>query len=319
LIDRPLNGNVSEPEFKELRIVEMTWLMRARITAAAAVGILLIGLLCWSMVKPDDPYGIVTLKNLTAPESLMLAVLSVIAGFTGYFASWPYGREIGILTVPFGLSIWAIRSGSMANLMQMNPLTDDRLSLLGYLRWEPIFWMGIIAAGYCGVLLAENFKKPVRPEIKEKHGLSKQSRIINAAIAVAGSVAIAGFGIMIFGHNNRLYDDKFGAIVAQPVIGQIIFAVIVSFGISGFFTKKYLKVSYIWPALAAIFISPLFARSYGDRLVVEYLAINWPANFFINSIVSILPIQMVALGAIGSVVGFWTAKRYLYWRENESG
>jgi len=299
--------------------VEMTWLMRARITAAAAVGILLIGLLGWSMVKPDDPYRIVTLRNLTAPESLMLAVLSVIAGFTGYFASWPYGKEIGILTVPFGLSIWSIRSGTMANLMQMNPITDEKLNLLGYLRWEPIFWMGIIAAGYCGVLLAESARKPDRPQIQEKESLSKQSQIINAAIAVAGSVAIAAFGIMIFAQNNKLYDDKFGTLVAQPVIGQIIFAVIVSFGIAGFVAKKFLKVSYIWPALAAIFISPLFTKSYSDRLVIEYLATNWPANFFINSIASVLPVQIAAFGAIGSVAGFWTAKRYIYWRENESG
>jgi len=203
-------------------------------------------------------------------------------------------------------------------LMQMHAGADERLKLLGYLKWEPIFWLGIIAAGFCGVLLAEMLRKPNRQDIKEEEGLSRQSQITNDVIGVAVSIAIAGFGIMILGQNNRLYDDKFGSVVAQPAVAQIIFAVVVSFGVSGFITKKFLKVSYLWPALAAVFITPLFTRSYGDRLVLDYLANNWPANFFLNSIISILPIQMAAFGVIGSVAGFWSAKRYIYWREHES-
>jgi hypothetical protein len=50
---------------------------------------------------------------------------------------------------------------------------------------------------------------------------------------------------------------------------------------------------------------------------VPDLVQNWPAAFFPNSVISILPIQMVAFGTLGSVAGYWMAIRYEYWRKHE--
>ena len=49
----------------------------------------------------------------------------------------------------------------------------------------------------------------------------------------------------------------------------------------------------------------------------SYLAQAWPANFFGDVAASILPVQMVAFGALGSVAGYWMAVRYDYWRKHE--
>jgi len=50
---------------------------------------------------------------------------------------------------------------------------------------------------------------------------------------------------------------------------------------------------------------------------VPYLVQNWPAAFFSNSVVSILPVQMVAFGTLGSVAGYWMAIRFEFWRKHE--
>jgi hypothetical protein len=44
---------------------------------------------------------------------------------------------------------------------------------------------------------------------------------------------------------------------------------------------------------------------------------QWPAIFFSNTIIAVLPVQMIAFGALGSVAGYWMAFRYDYWRKHE--
>jgi hypothetical protein len=104
--------------------------------------------------------------------------------------------------------------------------------------------------------------------------------------------------------------------VAQPAIGQVVFAVLVSFGLAAFAVKKYLNVSYIWPTIASALVTAFAVSAYGRQ--VQHLAQQWPATFFSNSVVSILPVQMVAFGTLGSIAGYWMAVRFDYWRKHES-
>jgi hypothetical protein len=50
---------------------------------------------------------------------------------------------------------------------------------------------------------------------------------------------------------------------------------------------------------------------------VSYLAQQWPATFFSNAVVSVLPVEMVAYGTLGSIAGYWMAVRYDFWRKHE--
>jgi len=112
-------------------------------------------------------------------------------------------------------------------------------------------------------------------------------------------------------------DSRLGSVFAQPYAGQIIFAVLVSFGLAGFVFKKFLGVSYIWPAIAAGFITAFAYTIYVRQNILQYLVGHWPAVFLPSVILSILPIQMVAFGTLGSIVGYWLAVRYNYWKEHE--
>jgi hypothetical protein len=74
-------------------------------------------------------------------------------------------------------------------------------------------------------------------------------------------------------------------------------------------------VSYIWPILS-IFLVILFALHFYTKNIT-YLVEDWPAAFFSNAVVSILPIEMVAFGTLGSIAGYWMGIRYDFWRKHE--
>ena len=284
--------------------MELSWSMKLRIAVAAAIGVLLIGIFAWPMA---EPFGKVAAMG--SRDTMVLLVLAFAVGFIGYFVSWPYGREIGILTVPSGLAIWAARSGTMAGRIQISPTAAERTALMTSLRWEPFFWLAVVAAGFLGVLLARKLS-PNKSEAAQDESKSGPGKYFNIIIALAGSVAVAQFFIRIIAQ-----DVKLDSVMSQPAVGQIIFAVFVSFGCAAFVMKKFLNLSYIWPAIASAFVTAVMAGLYGKD--IPYLVQNWPPVFFPNSVISVLPVQMVAFGALGSVAGYWMAIRFDYWRKHE--
>jgi hypothetical protein len=103
--------------------------------------------------------------------------------------------------------------------------------------------------------------------------------------------------------------------VAQPAIGQIILAVFVSFGIAAFAVKKFLGLTYIWPASASGFVTAFSINIYTKQEIFQEFAQSWPATFFPNALISVLPVQMVAFGTLGSIAGYWLAIRHSYRRK----
>src|SRR4030042_1819413 len=77
------------------------------------------------------------------------------------------------------------------------------------------------------------------------------SSLVNRIIAVICSGLIAVFCIGIFAQDIRIPDVRLNSVIAQPAVGQIVFAVLVSFGIAAFLVKKFLDASYIWPITAS--------------------------------------------------------------------
>ena len=289
--------------------MELSWPMKLRIAAAAAVGVLLIGILAWPFA---EPFGAV--KAMGSNGAVVLVVLAFAAGFIGYFVSWPYGRQIGILAAPSGLALWAVRSGSMAGLIQLNPTAAQRLALVASLKWEPFFWLVVVAAGFAGMLVAEKLG-PSKNLATQKKSKARPGEYLNIIIALVCSAFIAQFCIRILAQDVRLLDNTLGSVVAQPAVGQIVFAVLVSFGAAAFVAKKFLNVGYIWPSISSAFVTAFIATVYGRD--VPDLVQSWPAAFFPNSVISVLPVQMVAFGTLGSVAGYWMAIRYEYWRKHE--
>jgi hypothetical protein len=297
--------------------MELSLVMRLRIAAAAATGVVLIGILAWPLASSNGPINAVRACDISMGASITLVVLAFITGLLAYFVSWPHGREIGILAVPSGLTIWAVRSGSMTSLMQLYPSAEQRQAIFTAFKWGSVFWLVLIAAGFIGVLLGQKILSNPGSAAKQKTSNSNPAQYLSAIIALAGSVFIAQFCIGMFAQDVSLTDPKLGAIMAQPSVGQIVFAVFISFGLAAFFVKKFLDVSYIWPTIATVLLTIFVVSNYARQDVLQYFVQQWPSAFFVHSVISILPVQIVALGTLGSIAGYWMAIRYNYWRKHE--
>ena len=300
--------------------MELSLIMRLRIAAAAAVGIILIGIFAWPLAEPIDPFAAVSLfaGDMSAYGAIALAGLALLTGLLAYFAAWPYGRQIGILAVPSGLAIWAIRTGSVANLVRLNPTVTQRQDLFAALRWEPVYWLAVVAVGFLGVLLGQKIsQQKSNPDQTQQKPHTKSDSYVNAAIALIGTVLIAKLCLAIFAQDIRIFDEKLGSVIAQPAIGQVVFAVLISFGISAFVVKKFFDISYIWPIAATALLPVFVSIIHVKQNILQHLAQSWPAVFFSNVTMCILPVQMVAFGTLGSIAGYWLAVRYNYWRKHD--
>ncbi len=143
------------------RVLELSFWTKLRIWASLATGVILIGVLAWPLVAPG-PYGVlsVTTGSVSLGEAIILVLLAVITGLLGYFVSWPYSREIGILAVPAGLCIWSVRCGNMTSLLLENSTVSQRQQLFAALKWEPFFWLLIVAMGFLGVVIGQLIAQP---------------------------------------------------------------------------------------------------------------------------------------------------------------
>jgi hypothetical protein len=299
--------------------VELSWLIKLRIAVVAALGGVVIGFLAWPLAAPSDPLAPMRFSDISLGAAITLVLLAFLLGFAAYFLSWPYGREIGILAAPAGLAVWAVRSGTMAQLMQLNPTLAQRQALFLGLEWEPVFWLLVVAAGFAGVLVGQKIRLSPRPAktAQERNPNSDKylSSVINVLIALAASVLIAQFFIRVFAQSVQMGLAVAYPAIAQPAVGQIALAVFVSFGLAAFAVKKFVGLSYIWPVIASTFVTAFSINIYTKQEVFEHFAQSWPATFFPNAVISVLPVQMVAFGTLGSIAGYWLAIRYNYWRK----
>jgi len=289
-------------------------LTRLRIVGSMAVGAALVGLLGWSAAKPTDPLGAVTLfgGEFTVLEVVTCGLLAFLSGAVAYFVCYPYGRHIAPLAGPTGLVVWGIRSGDMTSLLRVNQTLANRQALYASLRWEGFFWLLIVAASYFGVLAADRLAGP-RPDAVHGHNSdnSLTNKTLSIVTAVVLTVLITQFVIGVLAQDVRMFDSQISSVVGQPSVGQIAFAVAVSFGVAAFIAKRFLDVSYVYPAMASAALT-FFAITFfaAKQDIIEHMVQTWPVPFFTRATCAILPLQMVAFGAVGSITGYWVALRY---------
>jgi hypothetical protein len=295
---------------EERPAMELSWPVKLRIAAVAAIGIALIYGVVWPMAGASGRLGAIGYHH-----AVLLVGMAFLAGLIGYFVSWPYGREIGILAAPAGLAVWAVRSGTVASVFQLNPTVAQRQEIAASLKSEPVVWLVIVAAGFAGVLLGQRIRPSLQLKDKHEKPKSDPATYLNTVAALAGSAFIAHLLIGKLAQDITMPDNILRSVVAQPAVGQIAFAVLVSFGAAAFVVKKFLNVSYIWPTIATVLVTAFSMHTYARQ--ISYLAPNWPAAFFDNSPAAVLPVQMVAFGALGSVAGYWMAVRYDFWQKHE--
>jgi len=297
--------------------VELSWIMRIRIIAAMAVGAALIGIIGWPIADPADASMPVTATQIPLTATMALILLTFTSGIIAYAIAWPYGLQIGVLAPATGLAVWAVRSASMARLLQTLPAAQQRTAVYAAFKWEPLFWLAILATGLLGVLLA-NYLKPgkTNEQLEPEMPKSKQqdSTYLTIIIAFIGSALICLFGITVLARDVILPDTRLNYVMGQPDIAQIAFAVLVAFGTAAFAVKVLLNADYIWPISASILVGAFSINIYAGAQNIQHLAETWPAAFFSHPATAILPVQLVSFAALGSIAGYWLGVKYNYWK-----
>ncbi len=297
--------------------MELSWINKLRIGAVIALGIVVIGVFAWPLAAPDDPMSPVRSSDIGFVGTLLLLALSFAVGAISFFVAWPHGREIGILAVPFGLAAWAIRSGPMLSLTQSHATAQARQGIVQSLLFEPVYWLLIVAAGFAGVVVAQC----ISANQTSKAGIAKLQNCLKSHAAVIGllalvvAVLLSNFFIGVLAQG---LPTSAKAPAAQPPRGQIVFAGIAAFAVAGFVVKKFFDLSYAWTALATALVVPFATMAYYRSDTIQKFAEAQPAACFPHAIFAFLPVQIVALGAIGSVIGYWLAIQYDYWRQHEN-
>lgn len=300
-------------------MLELSWLTRIRITVSIAIGALLVGVLPWNMLRPENGVFAMLSGNVSFADLMICGVLALAAGFAASAICTPYGARIGILAVPGGLAVWALRSSDLSDLFQAAPAVSERLAVYNSLRFEGLAWLALAALGYLGALAADRLlrKKALNADDNIETKI-KLHPFAATGLTIVATVVVAAFLLNILAADITYSDPKLNKVTGQPANLQIAFAVLVAFMACGFCGKLFLGASYIWPALATVPVTIYTIIIYTKQPVIEHLAGAWPAVFFARTSVSILPIQMVAFGCLGAVWGYWLAVRYKFWREFES-
>ena len=292
--------------------------MRLRIAAAMIVGVVIIGFVGWPMVRPLDGLGAVTLLGgqISVIDVVIFAVLAYITGFAAYFAASPCGKAIAPLAVPAGLAVWTFRCGNVETLLRSHRQIAEKMAVYNSFRIEILLWLGLIGMGYLGILTAEKIKASTLPEeIAEAEKDSSKNKSLRIAMALVATTVVAMFCIGILAQDIRRFDAEIDFVIGQPGTGQIAFAVIVAFAVGAFLCKNFLNTPPIVSTASAFVLVQVAVWISTNNL--EHMSSNWPVSFFPRAISAILPIQIAAFSAIGSVLGYWIAIRYAYWREHE--
>ena len=293
--------------------MELSWISKTRILLVMALGAIVIGVLNWHAAKPDDPSGLVNLHNLSVIQGLFLFVIATMLGFVGYFIAWPYGCEIGFLAAPSGLAIWACRSASISKTLAVIPDVQSRQDLFTSMRFESLFWLAVVYAGWCGVQLAKKLRPNPTLPILETLPEPKKTPVIYNGLAIVVSLVVGQFLLSVFAQDI----SQTHGVLSQPPARQLALGIFMAFGVASFLVGHFLRLNYHWvmPALALTYV--LSTLSFAKTETLTLMAQTSPSLCLPSTVLFALPIHIVSFGSLGAIWGHWASVRFDYWRTHE--
>ncbi len=281
--------------------VEQHWLDKVRIGAVLTLGAAVIGVFCWPLIAPHTDRGAVAFygSSISFFDALLVLPAAFATGAAAYFIGWPHGRHTALAAVPMGVGIWGLRSGTMSGLLAYNNDLQHHHDIYMSLRWEGIFWLLVIAAGYFGVRAAAALCKDNTPWEQEM----KKHQAGDLVLPLVVTCAIAWPLVIFLAQSPKLPTKEFGTIYSQPHNAQIAFALMAAFGVAGYAVKRFMKVRFEIPLISTALFS-LAAAIYSGRDSLQSISMNMPAAYFASPICAILPIQTIAFGTIGILIGY---------------
>ncbi len=301
--------------------MELSIFTKVRITLVIAVGVILLGYVGWPLLKPAAPLDAVVFfnANINPAKLILTMLLAFAAGLIGGFIARPYTRQIGIIAAPAGLAAVSLRSGDMATLLKANATVELRHSVYTALSWEGVLWLAVVASGFLGAILANiiwpgKSDKLIENDVLTPFYRDKKTFYMNVATSIAITLFLSHFIIKGIARD-VIVGNQTASVISQPANLQAVFAVFIGFLACGFVCKYLLSASYLWPAIATAIVCAVEMTLNGRTASLTSLSQSWPIGFYFSGTGAVLPVQYIAFGTLGSVVGYWLAIRSAWWRK----
>lgn len=269
---------------------------------------------CLGLVQPSGHEGVVSV--VFHPQPLRVLGVSVVLAFAGavfgILMDRRHYREFGLIAIASGFTAWAMKTGLMDQLLLRHPVSAERATLFYRLIADGIIWLAIGAAGYLGAVSLARFVKWTTPTVDSEASTPSRkqensSSLLRKGLAVGFVFLISLFLLKLLVRSNPAASVGLDSIAASrgADIGQIVFALFTAFYLAAWSAGSFFSVSVrillAGPPIVAT-VSYLLASRYivSQSLLEQSLLFLNPAVIF----AVILPIQFVAIGSLGVIVGY---------------
>ncbi|HSW44363.1 MAG TPA: hypothetical protein VLM89_02205 [Phycisphaerae bacterium] len=292
---------------------------KLRVLAAAGVAVVLIGHVGWMAVLPADPDLAITFT--TSGRSLLamwptLLVLTMVSAAVGSAIAGPRLPEAGLLAAGVGLVGLAIRGGSMQTLLIYiaDSTTADRRYLMVLMVVDTVLWAALLGVAWLVVLAVGRWlwnsqtEQPVASAGKPAPGKSKSL----TDLLGGGSLALAVVAIVAL---LVIWMTVARTPVANIARGQVIASVFFGLYLGAMAARYFTGVEQVRYYLAA---PPVVAVA---GYLLGYLQANmgwakgaWAAYAALattppHALARPLPIEYIAVGLVGVIVGYWSGRK----------
>ena len=327
-------------------------MVKIKMALALAVGGVVFGTVGWALVRPEQPGGAVTvvMGGRAAGVLLSMVALGVVVCLAGSVIGTVHGRYIGQMAIPAGLTVWAIRTGSMDSLLLSHSSVASRASMFHGLMFEVLIWLGLVLLGYWladrvfGLMLqgGKTGRKGSGGEIEvvkvfgEGESATKLTAVKAVGVDVSGggwldgglnskwlsrvlAVAIScviGFVLMkLLARSGEPHFNAAETITVGnvPVTKQIVFAVGAAFFLGTLAAHQLFRVK-LWYYLLSPAIVALVGYAWAGYLVNLSPLEGISPHFVHASVVfaTVLPVQFLGIGSLATIGGFWYSMQMHY-------
>jgi hypothetical protein len=275
--------------------------------------VIITGLLfqmAWSWVAPVEPEGAFTLLQHDSPGLIILVafILTVVTSLLGSLIGRAAAVPFGALAAPVGLCTWVLHSKGLDRLLLEYSDNAERSGLFRSFLGESILWTGLVLLSYFLPVLISKAKLPDYSASTKPKDESDKSNLLNTLSAV-GLVCIAGFLVLkVLAQSTKALAGESPAVtvITPAKMGQILFAIYVSFFIGAWGVKHLFRVP-TWPLLIGPAIVALGSFWLASRMILPQTVIEQAPAFVKPSVnfAMALPLQLIAVGSLAVLVGHW--------------
>lgn len=291
---------------------------RTRILVACVVAVLLLTSVGWMVVRPVDPAMAVTFMH---GERSVLAVwpavlvLTLVAGTVGTVIAGPRLPEAGALAAGVGLAGLALRGGSMESLLgySAGPSAEGRRALMVAMGFDALLWGLILLATWFAVMFVYRWLWPAGDDetLRADDDEEATMRIVRVPAAIgwpafAVTTVVGMFVIYLTIARSPVAPISRGQVIAS-VFGAMYLGAMAARYFTGIHDARWYMLAPLATSLVGYLVGYLQANlgwAKGATAVYALLATTPP-----HPLMRPLPIEYLAVGLAGAIVGYWSGHK----------